>query len=156
ARALHHPELETMSLRDDPLLLIRRTVQKPTVPKRARLEEVATWPLIFYDRNPGDWMLSHGMFRRSGLVPNVVLEVEAIETAKKMVERGLGLAFLPHLAVARELRRGTLMAVEIADVEPERRSIDAFHSRHRPLSQTALAFLQLVRNAAGKGAYAAL
>jgi DNA-binding transcriptional LysR family regulator len=100
-------------------------------------------------------MLSHGMFRRSGLVPNVVLEVEAIETAKKMVERGLGLAFLPHLAVARELRRGTLMAVEIVDVEPEQRSIDAFHSRHRPLSQAAVAFLNLVRNAAGKGAYAA-
>src|SRR5690348_18390001 len=99
-------------------------------------------------------MLSHGMFRRSGLVPNVVLEVEAIETAKKMVERGLGLAFLPHLAVARELRRGTLMAVEILDVELERRSIDAFHSRHRPLSQSAQAFLNLVRSAAGKGAHA--
>ena len=155
ARSLHHPELETLSLREDPLLLIRRTVQKPKLPRRARLEEVATWPLIFYDRNSSDWMLSHGMFRRSGLVPNVVLEVEAIETAKKMVERGLGLAFLPHLAVARELRRGTLMAVEIVDAEPEQRSIDAFHSRHRPLSQAAIAFLNLVRNAAGKGAYAA-
>lgn len=63
---------------------------------------------MFHDRNSSDWMLSHGMFRRSGLVPDVVLEVEAIEIAKKMVERGLGLAFLPHLAVAAHyLRRAS-------------------------------------------------
>ncbi|MBI2467408.1 MAG: hypothetical protein HYV62_06280, partial [Candidatus Rokubacteria bacterium] len=75
----------------------------------------------------------------------LALEVETIEAAKRMVERGLGLAFLPHLAVAGELRRRSLVAVEIADAEPLRRSLDVIHPLHRPLSVEALAFLEALR-----------
>lgn len=88
---------------------------------------MADRPLIFFDRGSSDWTLTHGLFRRAGLVPNVVLEVETIETAKRMVERGLGLAFLPHLAVARELRHHTLVAIDIPDAEPLSRSLDAIY-----------------------------
>jgi len=65
---------------------------------------VANWPLVFYERGSSDWTLTHGLFRRAGLVPNVALEVDTIETAKRMVDRGLGMAFLPQLAVGQELR----------------------------------------------------
>ncbi|MGH7354284.1 MAG: LysR substrate-binding domain-containing protein, partial [Candidatus Rokuibacteriota bacterium] len=105
ARSLQHPEVETLSLRDDPLVLVAGGDARPTRPGRARLEDVAARPLIFFDRGSSDWTLTHGLFRRAGLVPNVVLEVDTIETAKRMVERGIGLAFLPHLAVVREIRR---------------------------------------------------
>ncbi len=104
ARSLHHPEVETVSLRDDPLVLVGRAASWPTRTRRARLEEIADRPLIFFDRGSSDWTLTQGLFRRAGLVPNVALEVETIETAKRMVERGMGLAFLPHLAVGSELR----------------------------------------------------
>src|SRR2546426_10314253 len=105
ARSLQQPEVETVSLRDDPLILVGRPKSWPTSARRARLAEVADRPLIFFDRGSSDWTLTQGLFRRAGLVPNVTLEVETIETAKRMVERGMGLAFLPHLAVGRELRR---------------------------------------------------
>ncbi len=145
ARSLHHPAVETVSLRDDPLVLVRRPGDGAPRTRRARLEEVADRPLIFFDRGSSDWTLTHGLFRRAGLVPNVVLEVETIEAAKRMVERGLGLAFLPHLALARELRRRSLVAVEIADAEPLRRSLDVIHPLHRPLSVEALALLEALR-----------
>lgn len=150
ARSLNHPAVETMSLRDDPLILVGHRAHPPTRPRRARLEEVADRPLVFFDRGSSDWTLTHGLFRRAGLVPNVVLEVETIETAKRMVERGLGLAFLPHLAVAREIGRGKLVATEIVDAEPLTRSLDVIHSRHRPLSTEALAFLRTLRTAVGE------
>ena len=79
---------------------------------------MAAQPLILFDRGSSDWTLSHGLFRRAGLVPNVVLEVESIEAAKRMVERGIGLAFLPQLAVVREIRRRRLIAVDVRDAEP--------------------------------------
>jgi DNA-binding transcriptional LysR family regulator len=145
ARSLHHPAVETLSLGDDPLVLVQDRAA-PLVPgRRARLEEVADRPLVFFDRGSSDWTLTHGLFRRAGLVPNVTLEVETIETAKRMVERGLGLAFLPHLAVAPELRGGALTAVEVTDAEPLRRSLDVVHLRHRSLSPEALAFLDALR-----------
>src|SRR5438132_1367537 len=137
ARSLRHPEVETLSLRDDPLILVARPAAWPGHARRARLEEVADRPLIFFDRGSGDWALTHGLFRRAGFVPNVALEVETIETAKKMVERGIGFAFLPLLAVGRELRRRTLAAIEITDAEPISRSLDVIHPRQRPLSVEA-------------------
>src|SRR5881392_2670184 len=152
ARSLRHPEVETLSLQDDPLVLVARPSAWPTRERRARLEEVADRPLIFFDRGSSDWTLTHGLFRRAGLVPNVVLEVERIETAKRMVERGMGLAFLPHLAVVNEIRRRRLLALEISDAEPLSRSLDVIHPRQRPLSQEALGLLKTLRAAVGEEA----
>jgi len=61
------------------------------------LQDVAEWPLIFFDRGSSDWTLTQSLFRRAGLMPNVVLEVETIEAAKRMVERALdGFALYPE------------------------------------------------------------
>jgi len=148
ARSLQHPEVETISLRDDPLLLVAHPRRGPVHTNRAHLEKVASWPLIFYERGSSDWTLTHSLFRRAGLVPNVALEVDSIETAKRMVERGLGLSFLPQLAVGREIRSHKLVAVKLLDAEPLQRSLDVIHPRRRPLRPEARAFLQMVREAA--------
>jgi DNA-binding transcriptional LysR family regulator len=147
ARSLHHPGVETVSLRDDPLILVGRAAQWAPRARRVKLETVADRPLILFDRGSSDWTLSHGLFRRAGLVPSVALEVETIEAAKRMVERGIGIAFLPHLAVARELRRGTLVAIRIVDAEPIGRSLDVIHPRQRPLGTEATALLRVLRAA---------
>ena len=150
ARSLHHPEVETISLRDDPLLLVAHPKKCPPNSRRTRLEHAATWPLIFYERGSSDWTLTHSLFRRAGLVPNVTLEVDTIETAKRMVERGLGFAFLPQLAVGREIRSGRLITVQLLDAEPLSRSLDVIHPRRRPLRREAQAFLSVIRDAASE------
>jgi DNA-binding transcriptional LysR family regulator len=152
ARSLHHPEVETVSLRDDPLVLVAAPRAAVARGRRARLEEVAAQPLILFDRGSSDWTLSHGLFRRAGLVPNVVLEVESIEAAKRMVERGIGLAFLPLLAVGREIARRRLVAVDVRDAEPLRRSLDVIHPRQRPLSAQGQALLRTLRAAVARTA----
>jgi DNA-binding transcriptional LysR family regulator len=148
ARSLNHPEVETMTLRDDPLILVGHPNHPAARQRRVRLEDVESMPLIFFDRGSSDWTLSQGLFRRAGQLPNTVLEVETIEAAKRMVERKLGLSFLPQIAVSRELHRGKLVAVEIADVEPLRRNLDVIYPRHRALTREAQALLQLLQTAA--------
>jgi len=148
ARSLQHPEVETISLREDPLLLVAHPRRGPAHTQKAHLEKIATWPLIFYERGSSDWTLTHSLFRRAGLVPNVSLEVDSIETAKRMVERGLGLSFLPQLAVGREIRSRKLTTVKLLDAEPLQRSLDVIHPRRRPLRPEARTFLQTVRDAA--------
>lgn len=148
ARSLNHPEVETMTLRDDPLILVGHPHHPAARKRRVRLEDVESMPLIFFDRGSSDWTLSQGLFRRAGQLPNTVLEVETIEAAKRMVERKLGLSFLPQIAVSRELRHGRLVAVEIADVEPLRRNLDVIYPRHRPLTREAQALFQLLQTAA--------
>ena len=148
ARSLQHPMIETISLRDDPLLLVAHPVQGPTRARHARLEQVAAWPLMFYECGSSDWTLTHSLFRRAGLVPNIAFEVDTIETAKRMVERGLGVAFLPQLAVGREIRAGKLLAIKLLDAEPLRRSLDVIHPRQRPLRGQAQAFLRALKEVA--------
>jgi DNA-binding transcriptional LysR family regulator len=147
ARSLNHPEVETESLRDDPLLLVVHPRHPVARKPRAKLEEVEAWPLVFYDRGSSDWTLTNGLFRRAGLLPNVVLEVEGIEACKRMVLRQLGLAFLPQLAVMHELKAGRLRSIQLTDAEPLHRSLDVIRSRHRPLEINAKQFLDLLRSA---------
>jgi DNA-binding transcriptional LysR family regulator len=146
ARSLNHPEVETMTLRDDPLMLVGHAALCPAGKRHVRLEEVESWPLIFYDRGSSDWTLSQGLFRRAGLIANVVLEVETIEAAKRMVERKLGFSFLPQIALTQELRKGKLVSIQITDAEPLRRNLDVVHPRKRPLTKEALDLFGILRS----------
>jgi len=137
ARSLNHPEVETIHLRDDPLILVGHPQLPATSRKRLTLEELESVPLISYDRGSSDWTLMNGLFRKEGLLPNIVLEVETIEACKRMVLRKLGLAFLPQIAVVEELRKGKLCPLEITAAEPLRRSLDVVLPRRRPLSKSA-------------------
>jgi len=137
ARSLNHPEVETIQLRDDPLILVGHPGHPALARRKVRLEELESMPIISYDRGSSDWTLMNGLFRRDGLLPNIVLEVETIEACKRMVLRKLGLAFLPQIAVVEELRRGRLCPLEITNSEPLRRSLDVILPRRRPLSKSA-------------------
>jgi DNA-binding transcriptional LysR family regulator len=148
ARSLNHPDVETITLRDDPLILTGNPAHPAARKRRARLEEVESWPLIMYDRGSSDWTLTQGLFRRAGLLPNVVLEVETIEAAKRMIQRKLGLGFLPHIALADDLRQRRLVAIEIVNAEALSRKLDVIHPRHRPMTKDAEILVQLLRAAA--------
>jgi DNA-binding transcriptional LysR family regulator len=148
ARSLNHPEVETMTLRDDPLILVGHPKHPMAGKLRVQMREVESWPLIFYNRGSSDWTISQSLFRRVGLLPNTVLEVETIEAAKRMVERKLGFCFLPQIALTQELRQGKLVAIEIADAEPLRRNLDVIHPLHRALTKEAESLLRILRAAA--------
>jgi DNA-binding transcriptional LysR family regulator len=147
ARSLNHPEVETIQLRDDPLILVGHPGHPAMARKKLRLEQLESMPIISYDRGSSDWTLMNGLFRRDGLLPNIVLEVETIEACKRMVLRKLGLAFLPQIALVEELRRGRLCPLEITDAEPLRRSLDVIIPRRRPLSKSAKELVAGLREA---------
>jgi len=148
ARSLNHPEVETMTLRDDPLILVGHPKHPAAQKRHVRLEEVELMPLIFFDRGSSDWTLTQSLFRRAGQLPNTVLEVESIEAAKRMVERKLGVSFLPQIAVIHELQKGKLVAMEIANSEVLQRNLDVIYPRHRALTRDAQKLLELLQKAA--------
>jgi DNA-binding transcriptional LysR family regulator len=147
-RSLKDPGVETITLREDPLMLVCYPKNPVVMKGRVLLQEIESSPLVFYDRGLSDWTLTQGLFRRAGLLPNVALEVETIETAKRMVEQNMGLGFLPQIAILDELYQGKLSAITITDAEPLRRNLDVIHPRHRPMTREADAFLSLLRSAA--------
>jgi len=64
ARSLHHPEVETISLRDDPLMLVGHPRHSAARRRRLSLEELESLPLISYDRferlDLDEWAVSPG------------------------------------------------------------------------------------------------
>ena len=151
ARSLLHPEVETTTLRDDPLILVGHPGHPMARKRQVRMEELESWPLVFFDRGSSDWTLTQGLFRRAGLLPNVVMEVETIEAAKRMVERKLGFSFLPQISVTDEFRQRKLVSIEILNGEPLRRNLDVIQPRHRALGRDAQSFLRLLQAAAASG-----
>src|SRR3989442_196964 len=69
ARSLQHPEVETLSLRDDPLVLVARPDSHVAQSRRVRLEDGAAHPLIFFYRGPNDLNLAHRPLRPPRALP---------------------------------------------------------------------------------------
>jgi DNA-binding transcriptional LysR family regulator len=57
------------------------------------------------------------------------MELDSIEAAKKMVERGLGVALLPSSAVAREVETKSLRVIKMKDAPPMHQTIVAYRRR---------------------------
>ncbi len=145
ARSLAHPQVETIHLARDPFVLVVYPRHPFAGAARVSLEEVASQPLIFYDRGSSDWTLLNATFRRQGLIPNVVLELDTIEATKKMVERGVGISLLPKLAVRREVAEGSLVPVRLAGAEMPQRFVDLIYLRGRELNEWGKRFVQTLR-----------
>src|SRR6266508_3804970 len=133
-RAFNDPAVEQFVLYEDELVLV------------VRLADLADEQFVLFDRASSYHELTNAMFLEAGIAPRSVMELDNVDSAKKMIELGLGVAFLPHVAVADEVRSGRLRIVELADRRPLRRPIVAVRRKDagEPLGATA-AFLELLR-----------
>ena len=72
-----------------------------------------------------------------------VIEVQNVETVKRLVEQGVGVTIIPRIAVGRELAAGWLRQVKLRGLDLKA-SYYLLHLKKRPLSRRARVFLQLL------------
>jgi len=82
-------------------------------------------------------------FHRAQVPLNMEVEMPTIETIRKLVQRNLGVAFLPKMCVEQELASGALKEVTVRELQLERKIRLALPAK-RQLSYAAQAFLELV------------
>jgi DNA-binding transcriptional LysR family regulator len=141
-RALQHRDISSTPLYEDRLILVVDPAHPFAASERIRLAEISGQQLILFDRTSSYHELTSALFRRAGISPTGVMELDNIDAAKKMVEQGFGVALLPHTSVADELDAGTLAEVAVQDAEPVRREIVAIRRRDAgPATGTVGAFL---------------
>ncbi len=92
---------------------------------RVDVSEISHAQLILFDRTSSYYELTNALFRVAGVIPRGVTEVDNIEAAKRMVERGLGVALLPGTAIADAIEDGSLREVELGGAATIRRQIVA-------------------------------
>ena len=147
-RSLAHQEIESVPLYTDALVLIAGPGHRLAGNRsggQARLADLAGEVLVLFGRSSSYLEFTTATFRQAGVLTGSVLELDNIEAAKKMVERGLGVSFVPASTVAAELAAGTLTRIELVDAAPVRREIVAVRriDAGRPSGATAV-FLEML------------
>lgn len=141
-RSLRHPQVNAIPLYEDELVLVVEPGHPFARAETLGTEQISDVQLILFDRSSSYHRLTNEFFRGAGAVPRGVMELDNIDAAKKMVEQGLGVALLPHTAVAGELEAGVLRAVTLADAPQLKREIVIFRRRDAgPPSPSLEAFL---------------
>src|ERR671914_2142135 len=124
-RAMRHPEVESLHLYEDELVLVVDPGHGFTKRGSANLTEIGEEQLIFFDHDSSYFEQTHALFRNAGIRELRTMEVDNIEAAKRMVEHRLGVAFLPRTAIVRSVSAGKLALVSGSGKPPMRRSIGA-------------------------------
>lgn len=83
-------------------------------------------------------------FQRHRVPLRMDLEMPTIEAIRKMVQRNEGVAFLPHMCVADEIRQGVVREVKVREMTVDRK-IRLVYPARRALSHAAQAFLEILQ-----------
>lgn len=146
-RTLRHPDIVSTPLYEDRLVLVCEPGHRFAERGQIRLEEIAEEQLIQFDRASSYTELTNALFRDAGVRPQGTMELDNIDSAKKMVQEGFGVALLPRTAVTHELEAGLLLPIEIADARPPRPQLVAIRRRDRGApAGTLAAFLAAVED----------
>jgi DNA-binding transcriptional LysR family regulator len=124
-RQLRDARVHSRPLYEDELVLVTRPDHAFADAGSVDVAEISHVQLILFDRTSSYFEVTNALFRAAGVVPRGITEVDNIEAAKRMVERGLGVALLPGTAVADALSTGSLREIELGGAATIRRQIVA-------------------------------
>ena len=138
------PQIEVVPLAGEPMVLIvppdHPLAARQTVP----LDALHGLPFIAFDADIPTRRIIDERLRAGGVVVNVVQAFDNIETIKRVVEIGLGVALVPEPTIRREVRDGTLAARPL-DGETFMRPTGILLRKGRAKSNALVRFVETLR-----------
>jgi DNA-binding transcriptional LysR family regulator len=116
-RKVVNPAIQSFPFCEDPISLYVYKNHPLARKGRASIQEIREETLVFFECGSLDWMRLHRVFESMEQPPDIVYQVDNLETAKKLVLRQAGICFLPALSVQEEVEAGTLIRVDVAETE---------------------------------------
>ncbi|MBI4203149.1 MAG: LysR family transcriptional regulator [Chloroflexi bacterium] len=114
-RTMVHQDIESRHLYDEHVVLVTHPSHPFVRAGVASIYDVAHEPLILYDKESSYFVLINRVVREAGIVPNVQMDLDSIEATKRMIERGLGISFLPYNSILSELELETLATIPLKE-----------------------------------------
>lgn len=124
-RALREPGLAQTPLYEEEVILAARPDHPFAREGGIEMGRLADATLILFDPASDDFELTQRLLREGGVAPYGVIEVDGVDTARSLVARGLGVAWLPATAVAADIEAERLARVDVAGMAAVRRLIVA-------------------------------
>ena len=136
-------QIVTIAFRHDELVLV-----VPPGDSLAKLNKVSVGQLIGqrfvgYERDIATRKASDRILREYGVRPLYTMEFDNIETIKRAVEIGQGVAIVPRSTVEHEIARGSLKLLEFSE-GPFTRPLAIIYKRGRELSPAVHKFIEVL------------
>jgi DNA-binding transcriptional LysR family regulator len=136
--------LEILQFRKEPMVLICAPDHPFAKRKSLKLDALAREKLVMFEAGIPTRTATDRALRDKGITPHPVMEFDNIETLKRAVEIGAGVAIVPQPAVVQEIADGTLAQVRLEEVDLER-PLGIVHKRNKVLSPALKQFIALLR-----------
>lgn len=138
------PQIAVIPFREDRLVLVCAT-HHPLARRRAiTLADLEGQNFVGYERDIPTRRELDRVLRRKNVTVRYVMELDNIETIKRVVEIGAGVSIVPEPTVKQEVKNRTLCAVQISD-ETLLRPLGIVHRQGRHFSPAVERFIAELR-----------
>ncbi|MDQ3131955.1 MAG: LysR family transcriptional regulator [Pyrinomonadaceae bacterium] len=137
--------LTIVQMLNDRLVLICSPEHEFAKKKKIKAEELNGRDFVLFERDIPTRKATDKILKANGVEVKKVAEFDNIETIKRAVEVGFGLAIVPHPSVADEEKNNQLAVVKLAEKEWVR-TVGVIYRSDRNLSLAAKKFVQLLEN----------
>jgi DNA-binding transcriptional LysR family regulator len=138
------PQISVIPFRKDRLVLVCATHHPLARRHTATLADLEGQDVVGYERDVPTRRELDRVFRRKNVTVRYVMELDNIETIKRVVEIGAGLAIVPEPTIKQEVKNRTLCALQITD-ETLMRPLGIVHRQGRHFSPAVERFIAEVR-----------
>jgi LysR family transcriptional regulator, transcriptional activator of the cysJI operon len=125
------------------LVLIAPPDHKLAKRSKVKVADLQGEDFVLFERDVPTRKAMDRIFRSAGVEVHKVAEFDNIETIKRAVEVGFGLAIVPETAVVEARKAGTLAVIQLAE-KYWVRTVGVIHRSDRSLSLGAKKFLELL------------
>jgi len=137
------------AFRDDKLAVVCAPSHPFAAKAKVSLAALSGVPFIAFDREAPTRKALDRLFREKNLELNPIMEMDNVETIKRAVEMGLGVAILPLATATAEVASGSLVAKGFAD-GPVSRPIGLLLRKGKYLDRASAAVLEAFKVARGE------
>jgi LysR family transcriptional regulator, transcriptional activator of the cysJI operon len=138
--------VDIQPFRDDKLAIVCSPSHPFSQKAKVSLTALSGVPFIAFDREAPTRKALDKLFREKNLEVTPVMEMDNVETIKRAVEMGIGVAILPMSTVSSETSQGTLLAKPFAE-GPVSRPIGLLIRKGKYLDRASAAVLEAFKAA---------
>jgi DNA-binding transcriptional LysR family regulator len=141
----HGGEIESLDWQEQPMVLVVPPSHRLAGRKSVEMEELEGEDYVGFTSELTIRRDVDRQLKRSRVTVHMVHEFDNIETIKRAIEIGSGIALLPGPTVRQEISAGSLIALELSDVELVR-PLGIVHKRNKQLTTAVRKFIELLQH----------
>jgi DNA-binding transcriptional LysR family regulator len=139
-----HPQVQTVPWREDRLVLACPPDHAFASLKKVSIAKLGGESFVAYEQDIPTRKATDRLLAEHSVAVEYTGEFDNIETIKRAVEIGQGVAIVPLAAIRPELEQGTLKAVQLSEATLLR-PVGIIHKKSRHLSPAAVKFIEILQ-----------